>query len=143
MFGLDIRDFFTGRQPWPRLLRLVEQLPRTSRVQAALAADEQRAEALLDLAVDDEEQEARPPLETWSQEAELLAHIADLLAHLRADYAQVNSKNHRRRNPQPVPRPETGVERVRRRRERRQHRDLATALLPDKPVKEASSHHGP
>jgi hypothetical protein len=108
----------------------LNQLPRTSHFHAALHRDEQRAEDILHnehQAVDT--RTYRPPLETWTQEAELLALIADLLAYQRADFAQVNSKSRRWRAPQPVPRPETALERLKRRKDRQQHDGIVRSML--------------
>ncbi|WP_338601614.1 hypothetical protein [Saccharopolyspora sp. SCSIO 74807] len=88
--------------------------------------DDERA---AELVADDQEPAARPPLETWSQEAELLALIADLLAHQRADFAQVHSKSHRWRAPKSVPRPETALDRASRRSDHQRHRDIVTSML--------------
>jgi hypothetical protein len=115
-----------------RLFRILNQLPRTAHFHAALHRDEQRAEELLHnehQAVDT--RTPRPPLETWTQEAELLALIADLLAYQRADFAQVHSKHHRWRAPKPTLRPETALERAQRRDERERHHDIVRSLLGD------------
>lgn len=111
---------------------MLRQLPRTSRYQAALHNDDERAQFLLDAGLlneDDSSAPYHPPLESWTQEAELLAAIVDLLQYQRADTGSINSKNHKWKKPKPTPRPESAVERVRRRNERQQHNDIAARVL--------------
>ncbi|GAA2812770.1 hypothetical protein [Saccharopolyspora taberi] len=114
-----------------RLFRILNQLPRTSHFHAAVHNDDERVSTLIGRDGDEKEgaRPPRPPLETWTQEAELLALIADLLAHQRADFAQVHSKHHRWRAPKPTPRPETACERAQRRSEHQRHRDIVASML--------------
>lgn len=114
-----------------RLFRLLNQFPRTSHYWAAVHSDDDRADELTDQSEGEQDngRASRPPLETWTQEAELLALIADLLAYQRADFSQVHSKSHRWRAPKPVPRPETALDRAARRSEHHRHRDIVAAML--------------
>ena len=46
-WGLDIHDFFRGRLPWGKLMRLVERLPTASEYRNLVLKDRGLAELLL------------------------------------------------------------------------------------------------
>lgn len=128
-FGLDLLDFFRGIYPWGKLDRLTDRLLRMPRsaLQIALAQDEEAAEH--QLAADDDAPSAsnKPPLESWSPEVEWLAANFDRMGELiQAVVAGIpGGKPPRIR---PAPRPETALDRARRRRAWTRHDALVAEV---------------
>jgi hypothetical protein len=118
---LDLNVEWQSRR-WRRLLNLLDGLRRTSHVYESLTQDDELAEIWL-------EQERRAGTESsrkghrrmteFSVEAELLSYTVDRLGELIQ--AQATGKGARRRKVEPMPRPETAMQRVRDRRTRRKH----------------------
>ncbi len=107
-------------------------MPQTQ-LQIALANDEEAAERYLETAekrsgmVDITEGAKRPSLETWSPEVQHLAIIADRLSEV---VAAIISTVPGQKPPKvkPLPRPETAIDRVRRRRAWRRHDELVAEV---------------
>lgn len=51
-FSLDLLDFFRGKYPWGKLLRLLEMLPTTSKYITKQRNDEEYIEQLVEMGVD-------------------------------------------------------------------------------------------
>lgn len=51
-FGLDLLDFFRGEHPWGKLLRLLDQMPVTSKYIIAQRADDDYVQRLVDSGID-------------------------------------------------------------------------------------------
>lgn len=110
--------------------RLAGLLPRTSRYQAARHNDDEVAARTLALmGENDEKSSPHPDLVEWSPEVELLTLIVESLNHLRADFAAVNSKNHKRPKVPELPRPQTAFERVKAKSVRTQHKWISKQVL--------------
>src|SRR5690606_2205977 len=106
--GVRMRQVWTGELTPREALNLIENLPRGSRFQAALADDDDLADEIGDLV------EGRPPppppLTEWTADHEKLTLIADRLGELLHLTAAANSS---KRVPQyrPLARPETALQR--------------------------------
>lgn len=114
-------DFFRGRHSWGKLEVLLERLPWDSQYKLAIDADEELAEAVLD-AADGADQAApatgRPALQQWSHMAELRASLLDGLMVIARTIVMVHTPRGKHIPPMRLqPRPETGLERARRRRQ--------------------------
>jgi hypothetical protein len=125
-YRLDLADEWKSRR-WRRLLNMIDQLPRDSFMQEAMADDEALAEHMLAQAPSE-----RPPARRWSEygiQVELLAGIYDRLAEVPNAIAAANGAKPRK--VKPYPRPVTAIERVRERRARQKHRSIVARLLPN------------
>lgn len=118
-------DFFRDRVSAQEILDYLEHLPRTSAYHTAVAEDEELAERL---ATEPPPPSRPPPLREFGPEVQALAEVRDLLANLIA----VTVKAHGGKPPKvkPYPRPETALQRSRRRRRLHQHRALVDRVLP-------------
>lgn len=121
--GIDLAREWRSRR-WRRLLNLIDHLPRDSAYVEALSDDEEMAERMLGQA----DRAPRRRMSEFSVEVELLSVIADRQAEI------INALI-ARRGVKPArikwqPRPETALERVRRRKRRRQHEALVAKVLP-------------
>lgn len=125
-YRLDLADEWKSRR-WRRLLNMIDNLPRDSFMQEAMADDEALAEHMLAGAPPTE----KPPARRWSEygiQVELLAGIYDRLAEVPNAIAAANGAKPRKIKP--YPRPVTAMERVRDRRAKQKHRSLVSRLLP-------------
>ena len=134
-FGLDLLDFFRGRYSWAKLERLLSRivvLPQ-SHYRWAIADDDEAAERALEA-----EEKARregskpkpspaPPLEAFSPEVQYLAMMVDRLGEvIQAVVSTVpKAKVPKMR---PLPRPETALDRARRRKSLQRHHDLVAEV---------------
>lgn len=117
---MDLDDWFRGLRDWQTLMDLVHELPRGSHYRAALADDDELAEAILDLG--EPEPPAHPPLEGWTNELEALTGIQDLLKAIAMRGSE--------KTPKPLPRPQTGMDRVKRHRVSARHATVLDQVLP-------------
>ncbi len=122
-YGLELGRLWRARQ-WARILRLANRLPRASRFVQASSNDEEHVRALQEaMAQSDKPRNTGPALSEWTQEAEILAVIADLVQQngLIAMTA-AGAKNAGRLRP--YPRPQTAWESVRHERGLENYREL-------------------
>lgn len=117
-----MRHLWTGELGIREALNLVNRLPRNSHLAAAMADDDDLAEL-----IDEDAPAPPPPLTDFSADHQMLNIIADRLGELIRTTAQVNST---KKVPpvQPLPRPETALQRKARRR-REYKRDLIADRL--------------
>lgn len=120
-------DFFRDKLSAEAILDYLEHLPRTSAYQAALAQDEELAKQL---AKEPPPPDRAPPLTEFGRDVEVLAEVRDLLVNL----ISVTVKAHGG-TPKKVPpyrRPETALDRERRRRQYQHHRAITARVLPNR-----------
>lgn len=122
--GLDLLEWFRGRYSWPKLLRLVRQLPRYSRFCLAVADDDDLAAT-----APADDVKARPALTSWDAHQDLVAVVREEFAELRRTVLAPWSRRPPAK-PAPVPRPITAAERARRRAERQTHARIVRQVLP-------------
>lgn len=120
-------DFFRGRVSAQEILDYLEHLPRTSAYHTAVAEDEELAKHL---AAEPPPPTRAPPLTEFGPEVEVLAEVRDLLANLIA--VTIKANDGKPPKVKPYPRPESAVQRERRRRRYEQHRALAARVLPSR-----------
>lgn len=120
---VDLGEAWRARR-WRYLLNLIDQLPRDSAYIEAFANDDLAAEQI----VDRNEPPARPRLSEWSPVVELLTALLDSQRELIQVVAW--TRGAKIRSLEPLPRPLTAVDRVRRRRRDAKHRALTARLLP-------------
>jgi hypothetical protein len=109
VYGVDLGAEWRARR-WRRLLNLIDGLPSNSQYMQALLNDDEYCEAL----VTTDAPSAGPALADWSPEVDQLARVTDLLQQLIRAFISANGgKGGKFR---PAPRPETGIERARRRK---------------------------
>jgi len=119
-------DFFRDRLTAHEVLDYLEHLPRTSAYHSAVADDEELAEQLAEQGTG---APSRPPLlAEFSPEVQVMAEVRDLLATLIG--VQVARAGKKPQKVKPYPRPESALERVRRRQQYANHRTLVGRLLP-------------
>lgn len=119
---LDLNAEWQARR-WRRLLNLLDGLRRTSHVYEAMTQDDELADMWLEQERRDKTAAARKPrrrMTEFSLEAELMSYAVDRLGELIQAHA--TGKGARRRKVEPMPRPETALQRARERRARTQHR---------------------
>lgn len=97
--------------------RLIDQLPKDpSRSRFALAKAE--SDELADMIVDEvPESSSRPPLEGWDTVASMAAVIADRISETIS--AIVTTSGNKAPRVKPIPRPETAIDRAKRRKSRK------------------------
>lgn len=120
-------DFFRGTLSAEAILDFLEHLPRTSAYHAAIADDDDLA---AELARRPEQKPGPPRLTEFSPEVEALAAAVDRLGAItnvliRA-YGGTPGKL------QPYPRPQTALERARRRDRFERHKSLVARVLPNR-----------
>jgi hypothetical protein len=121
-------DFFRGTLSADAVLDFLDHLPRTSAYHTAVAEDEDLAKRL---ATEPPPPSNRPPpLSEFGPEVQVLAELRDLIANLIA--VTVKAHGGKPSKVKPYPRPETAVQRERRRRRLQQHRALVARVLPDR-----------
>ncbi|MGQ0774545.1 MAG: hypothetical protein ACT4NY_09030 [Pseudonocardiales bacterium] len=122
-------DFFRGRYHWAKFHRLLTQLPRHSRFQAAQADDDEAVATVLAEHPDLDRQAFRFGLADWTYERELLTDIAHAIRVLRATLIAVHSRNGKGPKVPPPVLPVTAWDRIERRRTLDRHEARKRALL--------------
>lgn len=117
--------FFRDELDARTFLDYVEHLPRTSAYHSAIADDEELAVQMLG---EDTPSTSTPRLAEFSPEVQVLAEVRDLLASLIG--VQIARAGKKPKKIKPYPRPESAMERVRRRQRYTTHRSLVDRLLP-------------
>lgn len=120
-------DFFRDELSAEAILDYLEHLPRTSAYHAALAQDEELAKQL---AKEPPPPDRGPPLTEFSRDVEVLAEVRDLLANLLT--VTVKAHGGRAKQIPPYRRPETALDRERRRQQYQHHRAIAARVLPNR-----------
>lgn len=100
-------------------------MPRSA-LQIALAQDDEAAEE--HLAAGDEAPNSGPPLESWSPEVEYLAAVVDRLGEVIQTVIATTPGAKKPPRMRPVPRPETALDRARRRRAWARHHELVAEV---------------
>lgn len=112
--GVDILDFFRGRWPWSKLLRLIARLPDHGHYKAALAHDESNPAMWALLA-----QRAPDPAPTmlgWTREVALLVGILEAVHQVSGVTIAVNTESGHMPEPVRIPRPVTALQKFQQRR---------------------------
>lgn len=104
---------------------MIDHLPRASNFREAVAADEELAEHVL---ARGDPPPAKPRFAEWSPEVDQLAAVVDLLSHLIS--VQVAANGGKAKDPKTTPRPETAIDRVKRRMASRDFDDLVRIFAP-------------
>ena len=102
---MDLAEFFDGRRSWHELRYFIDHAPQGSHLWSANVGDKDMARALLELNDYKIPRSSHVPLEGYSDIAQALLDIKDLLT------IQVTGGG---KNFTPSPRPETAVESVQR-----------------------------
>lgn len=126
--GLDLLDWFRGRHPWGKLLRLAAGLPAHSRYKAAAVDDDDIAEAIADREPDTTE--LRMTTAGWTPERSLLTCLVDAVGYLTAVTIAVNSRNGKVPEVPRLPRPVTALERHHERQVQAVREMVLDQLLP-------------
>lgn len=127
MYNLDVAALIHSRR-FRQVLALLGQLPRTSRVKAAIMNDDEIL-AGIDLGDPEEAEDSGPELTDWSMTVEMLASVYDAINALIGVTIQVNSDK-RRSMPKPLPRPRTAIDRARERRRKAIQEEILTIFAP-------------
>jgi hypothetical protein len=124
--GVDLLDFFRGRRSWRQLALILDRLPLSSAYREAWIDDPEVAEAIASQPEPPSTGRPRLPLSEYDTHASLLADVLDRLGDVVSVLMQQNGG----KPPKvpPAPRPETGVERARRRLEDKRHADLVAEV---------------
>lgn len=129
--GLDLLDFLRGHHPWGKLLRLVEQLPRGSRYQAARAEDDEIAEQWLEMFGDEELDKPSPPsFVGYDLKVEALLNLTDSIQELHATLVAANAKGGKRPKVRPSRRPVTAIQTAQRRRNKAEAEKVRDLFAP-------------
>lgn len=127
--GLDLLDWFRGRHPWSKLLRLAARLPDHSRYKAALADDEDLAEQLAGR-VEAGTPAARMTMLGWTPERALLTALVEAVGSLTAITIAVNSEDDKAPDVPRLPRPVLALDRIQDRRRDTAREAFLNKLLP-------------
>lgn len=127
--GLDLLDWFRGRHPWPKLLRLAARLPAHSQYKAAAADDDDLAEQLADRA-EGESAQAWMTMLGWTPERALLTALVEAVGDLTAITIAVNSEGGKVPDAPRLPRPALALDRIEKRRAEQAREALLDKLLP-------------
>lgn len=123
--GIDLAQEWRSRR-WRRLLALIDRLPAHSYYGEALYGDDEYLEAMLG---DDDRKPSLPPLHMETSELQMLRVVAERLDKVAATIiASVGGKP---KKIEPLPRPVTGVQRVKWKRSRQAQQDLEAKLWPN------------
>jgi hypothetical protein len=112
---------------WRKLLNILEHLPRTSAYAQAMATDEELAAEVAKLPESDRTAKWSRSYRDYSPEVEMLSALFDRLGELVRVTAAM--RGGRGKQPQFAPRPESAIERVRRRLAQDQHKRLTDRLI--------------
>ena len=118
-------DFFRDTLSADAILDYLKHLPRTSAYHQALAQDEELAARL---ANEPQSKPGPPPLTEFGPDVQVLAELRDLAAALLA--VTVKAHGGKPSKVKPYPRPETALQRARRRARFQQHRSVVARVLP-------------
>jgi hypothetical protein len=133
--GLHLSDWFSGRgaPPWSKLVRLADALPSHSRFKAAIIDDDELA-ARLNLTDDedgDKSERRKMTYEGYDPVIAKLTDACDLLIGLQRTLIQVNSeKGKGPKDTKFMDRPESAVDRARRRMRQEKIAGLRQLLVP-------------
>ena len=122
--GLDLVALVRSRS-WAKLARLIDRLPSDSHYMAAIAEDDEVAEAWLRANPESGEKRragVRPKWTDMSAEAQLLMAVVERLDTLSHQVGGIEKP------PKPLPRPASALERVRRRMVERSHEALVAEV---------------
>lgn len=108
-----------------RTLRLIEQLPRTSRFSAAVASNPEHVQAILK-ATGDQREEYSPPLTEWTAQNEQLAQLVDLMEKLIG--VQVSRGGGKAQRIKPSARPKTAFRDARTTLAKQQHQEMVARM---------------
>ena len=121
--GVELLDFFTGDRWWAQLYRLLDRLPAWGHYKSALVMDEAWARYICDLEDAGEEtppgadDEMMSPL-GYGPIVQRLDLLADRVMAVRTAVQASYSEKHEEPSFEPLPRPETALDRERERRTR-------------------------
>lgn len=127
-YGLDILDFFRGRYPWQKFLRLTDALPVSSRFRDLVLKDEELAGFLL--AEEQKRDEYQIPGEqevdlSFEDETPIYQSVRTIMDLMR-QLLYVTAANSKATPPEPSPRPETALQKL---RQQQTNKTLDSALL--------------
>lgn len=111
--GLDLDDWFAGRYPWAKLLRLAGQLPRTSHYATALHDDDDAVAeyvAVHGLPEDDDAPAPLPPMTEWTPERAQLVALTEAVMSMQR--VLVLAHGGKAGEVRPLPRPRTAWDRA-------------------------------
>lgn len=114
---------------WRKLLDLIDQLPRSSRLIEAMAADMELAEEIVKSSGDDDPLPRRRVSE-YTPEVELLSMIFDRLGDVVQTQLAVHGVKPKKL--QPAPRPVTALQKAKNNQRKERHLSLVAQLLPQK-----------
>ncbi|HMG44997.1 MAG TPA: hypothetical protein VK611_26930 [Acidimicrobiales bacterium] len=122
--------FREWRTRWRFLLNLIDHLPRTSFFADAMAQDDDLVEQSRDRLGG--HSAWRPSVSEWGLLEELVASVSDEVRRLNNNFVTVNSKKGKRpKPPKPHPRPETAIERAKKRWGAEDVLSIVAAVTPD------------
>lgn len=121
-------DFFRGELSADAVLDLLEHLPSSSAYHCAVAEDEDLARQILESGEEPPAKPRSPRLTEWGPDVQVMAEVRDLLASLLA--VTVKAHGGKPPKPTPYPRPETALQRVKRRVRFARHSELVRRALP-------------
>lgn len=127
MYGIDIHDFFLGKLPWAKFLRLAGWLREGTRFYDAKLRDDEAAELIVNSEGFTEPTGGELDFIGESREVEQLRTVVDLLQQL----IFVTANNPSNRRPRPVNRPETALAKAMRKRNERQLDNVLESLGVD------------
>lgn len=115
--GVELLDWFRGERPWRQLIRLLDQLPPSSRFIIAKRDDPEEALAVARVLRDHRAMGRggyRPPAAEWNTATELQAAVLDRLGEVVALLADmpIAGKKRKAKPPKRTARPETAIERA-------------------------------
>ena len=134
--GMDLGDLWRDRR-WLKLLDIIDRLPGHSQFSVAMAMDEEYAEMLARSVLergDDGPKSDAPHLSTWSPEVAALYGVWDAVRRLES--AVFASQGGKVKEPEPLPRPVTALQKAMKRaeyqRRKAAHEALVARVLPRK-----------
>lgn len=132
--GLDLDDWFAGRYPWAKLLRLAGQLPRTSHYSAALHGDDEAVAEYVAVhgLPDDDGPVPAPPMTEWTPERSQLVALTE--AVLSMQRVLVLAHGGKAGEVRPLPRPRTAWDRAERAQNLTAAAGVVAAFSPTAPA---------
>lgn len=121
--GIDIHDFIRGRRKWTEFYRLISRLPRHGHFYASLLDNERDAAELVKRG-----ESTTFGMRDWTYERELLTLLIEEIRSLHSTLVSAHGGKGFKVNP--LPRPVTAVDRLRRRERWARHDDLVRKVLP-------------
>lgn len=104
-----------GRRPWRQLVRLLARLPRHSHYRAALYDADDYAAHVVGAQSNTDAEQPKPSLVEYDQIALRLDNVFDAVNAVKETLIAVHSKKGNQGQPNRAPRPETAIERAKRR----------------------------